>query len=49
MPPELVQRMSQAPERYSMQGRSAELTVMFADIRGLSALSNPCSRCHSRR
>jgi len=39
VPPELVARMSHDPARYDMRGRSAELTVLFADIRGFTALS----------
>jgi adenylate cyclase len=39
VPPELVERMARDPERYGMQGRNAELTVMFADVRGFTALS----------
>ena len=36
VPPELVDQMSLAPERYTMQSRSAELTVLFADVHGFS-------------
>lgn len=39
VPPELVERMARDPVRYGMQGRSAVLTVMFADLRGFTALS----------
>jgi adenylate cyclase len=39
VPPELVEEMSRNPERYDMEGRSAELTVLFADIRAFTALS----------
>ena len=39
VPPELVEEMSRNPERYDMEGRSAELTVLFADIRSFTALS----------
>lgn len=39
VPPELVERMARDPSRYGMQGRSAELSVMFADLRGFTALS----------
>lgn len=31
--------MAKNPESYSMEGRNAELTVLFADIRGFTALS----------
>ena len=39
VPPELVAEMSQTPERYTQQGRSAELTVLFADVQGFSGLA----------
>jgi adenylate cyclase len=39
VPPELVDRMSLAPERYTMRSRSAELTVLFADVSGFSSLA----------
>lgn len=39
VPPELVDEMSLQPERYSMNSRSAELTVLFADVSGFTALA----------
>jgi adenylate cyclase len=39
VPPELVERMSRDPQHYDMQGRNAELTVLFADLRGFTRLS----------
>lgn len=39
VPPELVAEMMREPERYSMQARQAELTVMFCDMRGFTTLS----------
>jgi adenylate cyclase len=39
VPPELVDEMSLHPERYSMTSRSAELTVLFADVSGFTALA----------
>ena len=39
VPPELVDEMLLAPERYSMQAASRELTVMFCDMRGFTAMS----------
>lgn len=39
VPPELVDEMVKDPESYSMEGRNAELTVLFADIRGFTSLS----------
>ncbi len=39
VPPELVDEMVKEPERYSMQATNRELTVMFCDMRGFTALS----------
>jgi adenylate cyclase len=39
VPPELVQKMAQNPSHYSMEGRAAELTVLFSDIRGFTRIS----------
>ncbi len=39
VPPELVEEMSRDPEAYSMEGRKAELTVLFSDVRGFTTLS----------
>jgi adenylate cyclase len=39
VPPELVNEMVREPERYSMQAASRELTVMFCDMRGFTAMS----------
>lgn len=39
VPPELVDEMVQEPERYSMQAANRELTVMFCDMRGFTAMS----------
>ncbi len=39
VPPELVDEMSLQPERYTMGSRSAELTVLFADVSGFSAVA----------
>ena len=39
VPPELVDEMVLEPERYSMQAASRELTVMFCDMRGFTAMS----------
>ncbi len=39
VPPELVQRMSREPDRYTMRSRSTELTVLFADVHGFSGLA----------
>ncbi len=39
VPPELVAKMAQDPERYSMEGRNEELTVLFSDVRGFTSIS----------
>lgn len=39
LPPELVEQMARDPERYTMEGRSAELTVLFTDVRGFTTFS----------
>lgn len=39
VPPALVEEMAKDPERYNMEGRNGELTVLFADIRGFTSLS----------
>jgi len=39
VPPELVDEMARDPERYSMEGRNEELTVLFSDIRGFTTIS----------
>lgn len=39
VPPELVAQMSREPGRYSMSSRSAEITVMFADVRDFTRIA----------
>jgi adenylate cyclase len=39
VPPELVDEMAKNPEGYSMEGRKAELTVLFSDVRGFTTIS----------
>ncbi|BAO86523.1 CHASE2 domain-containing protein [Caballeronia cordobensis] len=39
VPPELVEEMSRSPEDYSMTGRRAELTVLFCDVLGFTAIA----------
>ncbi len=39
VPPELVDEMNEDPARYSMSGHRADLSVMFADVRGFTTLS----------
>ena len=39
VPPELVARMAEAPGSYTQTGETREITVLFADIRGFTTLS----------
>ncbi|HXZ95536.1 MAG TPA: adenylate/guanylate cyclase domain-containing protein [Burkholderiales bacterium] len=39
VPPELVDKMSQDPKRYSMEGKSQELSVLFSDVRDFTSIS----------
>ena len=39
VPPELVDKMSEDPKRYSMEGKSQELTVLFSDVRNFTSIS----------
>lgn len=39
VPPELVDEMARNPGNYSMDGRKAELTVLFSDVRGFTTIS----------
>lgn len=39
VPPELVDMMARDPERYSMEGKSEDLTVLFSDIVGFTSIS----------
>jgi adenylate cyclase len=43
VPPELVDRMAQDPEKYDMQGREEFLSVLFADVRGFTSISESMS------
>ena len=43
VPPELVDRMARDPDRYTMEPRSAELTILFSDIRGFTGISEALS------
>ena len=49
VPPELVDEMARDPERYSMEGKNEELTVLFSDVRGFTSISeglDPVSYTH---
>lgn len=39
VPPELVEQMAADPTSYSMEGRNAELTVLFSDVRDFTSIS----------
>ena len=39
VPPELVDKMAEDPEKYSMEGKSEQLTVLFSDIVGFTSIS----------
>jgi adenylate cyclase len=39
VPPELVDKMSQDPQKYSMEPKGAELTILFSDVRGFTSIS----------
>jgi len=43
VPPELVDAMSQTSENFGFEGESREMTVLFADIRGFTTLSEKLS------
>jgi adenylate cyclase len=43
VPPELVDEMSRAPENYSLEAASRELTVLFSDVRGFTSISEGLS------
>ncbi|MBV8030538.1 MAG: adenylate/guanylate cyclase domain-containing protein [Betaproteobacteria bacterium] len=39
VPPELVDKMAEDPEKYNMEPKSAELTILFSDVRGFTSIS----------
>ena len=43
VPPEIVQEMARNPGRYTMQPKTAELTILFSDIRGFTSISEALS------
>ena len=43
VPPELVDQMAEDPEKYDMQGREEFLSVLFADVRGFTGISESMS------
>jgi len=43
VPPQLVQEMTENPDQYSFEGKSREMTVLFADIRSFTTISEALS------
>lgn len=43
VPPELVEEMARNPEQFNMQPRAEELSVLFADVRGFTTISESLS------
>lgn len=39
VPPALVDEMAKDPEKFSMEGESREMTVLFSDVRGFTSIS----------
>lgn len=39
VPPELVDEMAKNPDKFSMEGESREMTVLFTDVRGFTTIS----------
>jgi adenylate cyclase len=39
VPPELVDKMASDPEKYTMEPKAAELTILFSDVRGFTSIS----------
>ncbi|MGH8687003.1 MAG: CHASE2 domain-containing protein, partial [Burkholderiales bacterium] len=39
VPPELVDEMARDPQKYNMEPRAAELTILFSDVRGFTGIS----------
>jgi adenylate cyclase len=39
VPPELVDKMAEDPGRYNMEPRSADLSILFSDVRGFTSIS----------
>jgi adenylate cyclase len=39
VPPELVRKMAEDPGRYSMSPKTAELSILFCDVRGFTGIS----------
>ncbi|MCX7891129.1 MAG: adenylate/guanylate cyclase domain-containing protein [Burkholderiales bacterium] len=49
VPPELADQMARDPAKYTMEGRSETLTVLFSDIRGFTTISEGMEPTELRR
>jgi adenylate cyclase len=43
VPPELVDEMARDPEKYTMEPKAADLTILFSDVRGFTSISEMLS------
>jgi adenylate cyclase len=43
VPPELVDEMARDPEKYTMEPKAADLTILFSDVRGFTSISEQLS------
>jgi adenylate cyclase len=43
VPPELVDEMARDPQKYTMEPKAAELTILFSDVRGFTSISEQLS------
>lgn len=49
VPPELVDEMSERPDEFDFEGKARELSVLFADIRGFTTISESLSADELKR
>jgi adenylate cyclase len=43
VPPELVDEMARDPQKYTMEPKAADLTILFSDVRGFTSISEMLS------
>jgi adenylate cyclase len=43
VPPELVDEMARDPQKYTMEPKAADLTILFSDVRGFTSISEALS------
>ncbi len=48
VPPELVDKMAEDPQKYTMEPHNADLTILFSDVRGFTSISEALSPEHLR-